>query len=438
MTLRRCRTACWLLLLALPRAVLAEAPLSLAAAVESALAAHPALAAARAELAAAGAGLSESRAAWLPALGISGTATRYEEPMVATPLHGFGPGLLPVFDRTLVQGAGTLSYTLFDGPGRPARIRQSRALSAAAAARLDADAQAIAAGTVRAYLEALSQAEQLAAQDARLAALAAEAERIAQREAVGKAAAVERLRLDATVAAAGAQRVHLATGLDLAERELARLSGRPLAECRRARLLPVALRSEEPPAGAGPGGPTLVEADARIAAAAAGAGLARSARWPQLKLAANLLAYDSPAIDPLSEWNAGLSVSLPLFTGGALSARVAQAEAALAASRARREALRLASSAEDERARRALDEARAQAASLARAVAGFAEVERIERLALEVGTGDSARYLDAEASLAAARAALIEAEHREIAARVEIARVAGELGLAWILRELEQ
>lgn len=438
MTLHRCRCAGWLLLLVLPGGALAQTPLSLADAVESALAGHPALAASRAELAAAGAGLRESQAAWLPALGVSGTATRYEEPMVATPLHGFGPGLTPVFDRTLLQGAGSLSYTLFDGPGRPSRIRQSRALSAAAAARLDADAQAIAAGTLRAYLDALSQAEQLAAQDARLAALAAETERVAQREAVGKAAAVERLRLDATVAAAEAQRVHFATGLDAAERELARLSGRPLAECRRAQLLTVALRSSELPDSVSPGGPTLVEADARIAAAAAGAGLARSARWPQVKLAANLLAYDSPAIEPLSEWNAGLAVSLPLFTGGAIRARVAQAEAALAASRARREALRLATSAEDERARRALEEARAQAASLRRAVSGFAEVERIERLALEVGTGDSARYLDAEASLAAARAGLIEAEHREIVARVELARVAGELDLAWILRELEQ
>jgi len=33
---------------------------------------------------------------------------------------------------------------------------------------------------------------------------------------------------------------------------------------------------------------------------------------------------------------------------------------------------------------------------------------------------------------------LIEARHHEIAARVELARVAGELDAVWILRELEQ
>ncbi len=425
--------------LLLPAAGQAGEPLRLEAAVEAALASHPALAAARAEAELARAALRESRAAWLPSLSLTGSATRFEEPMVATPIHGFAPGSLPVFDRTLMQGAGSLSYTLFDGPTRPARIRQARAGAAGAAARLDADGQALAARSVQAYLEVLSQAELLDAQAARLAALAAEADRIGQRRALGKAAAVEALRLDATLAAAEAERVHLAGALDLAERELARLTGRPLADCRRAQLLPVARApgGTLPPESETMGSPALVEGVARVAGAAAGVSLARGARWPQLKLSAALVAYDSPEIEPLGEWNAGLSVSLPLFTGGAIKARVAQAEAALTASRERLAALRLQSAAEAERARRAMAEAGARAFSFERAVAGFAEVERIERLALEVGTGDSARYLDAEASLAAARAGLIETRHREIAARVELARAVGELDVAWILRELE-
>jgi len=407
-------------------------------AVAAALASHPSLAATRAEADGAAAALRESWAAWLPSLALSGSATRYEEPMVATPLHGFAPGALPSFDRTLVQGAGSLSYTLFDGPGRPARLRQSRAVLRGAAARVEADAQTLAARCVLAYLEVLSQAELLAAQDARLAALDAETDRVAQRRAVGKAAAVEGLRLDATLAAAQAQRVHLASGLDLAERELARLVGRPLADCRRPRLL--ALRLAAAPAKPPPlaDNPALVEAAERVAAAAAGASLARSGHWPQLKLGAALVRYDSPAIEPMVEWNAGLSVSLPLFTGGALRARVAQAEAALAASRAREAGLRLQTEAAGERAGQALAEAGAQAESYARAVAGFTEVLRIEQLALGVGTGDAVAYLDAEAALAAARAGLIGARHQEIAARVEMARVAGALDAAWILREVEQ
>ena len=418
----------------------AEAPLRLDAAVAAALASHPALAASRAEASLAEAALRESWAAWMPSLSVSGSATRYEEPMVATPLHGFTPGGLPVFDRTLVQSAGTLSYTLFDGPGRPARLHQARAAVRGAAARVDADAQALAARTLLAYLEVLSKSELLTAQEARLVALRAEAERVAQRRAVGKAAAVEGLRLEATLAAAEAQRVHLASALDLAEGELARLVGCPPADCRRARLLPVTLAATGTPAPPTQpaANPALAEAEQRVAAAAAAASAARSGSWPQIRLAANLLAYDSPASDPVTEWNAGLSLSLPLFTGGALSARIAQADAGLRASRERLAALRLQTEAEAERAGRALAEARAQAESFARAAAGFAEVLRIEQLALTVGTGDAVAYLDAEAALAAAEAGLIEARHKEIAARVELARVAGELDAAWILRELEQ
>jgi outer membrane protein TolC len=100
--------------------------------------------------------------------------------------------------------------------------------------------------------------------------------------------------------------------------------------------------------------------------------------------------------------------------------------------------LRLQTEAAGERASQALDEARAQVASYTRAEAGFAEVLRIEELALAVGTGDAVAYLDAEAALAAARAGLIGARHQEIAARVELARVAGTLDAAWILREVEQ
>jgi outer membrane protein TolC len=418
----------------------ATARLRLDEAVTAALAGHPSLAATRAEAAAADAALRESWAAWLPSLAVSGSATRYEEPMVATPIHGFAPGALPVFDRTLIQGAGSLSYTLFDGPGRPARVRQARATAAGAAARVEADAQALAARCILAYLDVLSQAELLAAQDARLAALAAEADRVAQRQAVGKAAAVEGLRLDATLAAAQAQRVHLASSLDLAERELARLTGRPVADCRRPQLR--ALRLTAPAATDAPptlaANPALIEAAERVGAAAAAAGVARSGRWPQLKLAAALVRYDCPAIEPITEWNAGLSVSLPLFTGGALRARVAQAQAALAASRAREAALRLQTEAAGERAGQALAEARAQAASYARAEAGFAEVLRIEQLALSVGRGDAVAFLEAEAALAAARAGSIGARHQEIAARVEMARVAGALDAAWILREVEQ
>jgi outer membrane protein TolC len=64
-------------------------------------------------------------------------------------------------------------------------------------------------------------------------------------------------------------------------------------------------------------------------------------------------------------------------------------------------------------------------------------VARIEALAREVGSGTQTDYLNAEADLVSARARLAEAEHAEIAARLELARVTGVLSLEWLVRHLE-
>jgi outer membrane protein TolC len=51
---------------------------------------------------------------------------------------------------------------------------------------------------------------------------------------------------------------------------------------------------------------------------------------------------------------------------------------------------------------------------------------------LDAGSGTQTDFLNAEADLLTAQANLVEARHAEIAARVELARVAGELSLDWL------
>jgi outer membrane protein TolC len=70
--------------------------------------------------------------------------------------------------------------------------------------------------------------------------------------------------------------------------------------------------------------------------------------------------------------------------------------------------------------------------SLEPAIARFRELARIERLLLDAGSGTQTDFLNAEADLLTAQANLVEARHAEIAARVELARVAGELNLDWL------
>jgi outer membrane protein TolC len=90
-----------------------------------------------------------------------------------------------------------------------------------------------------------------------------------------------------------------------------------------------------------------------------------------------------------------------------------------------------------DRALTALRAARARVTALAAAVTQSEEVTRIERLALDAGAGVQSDYLTAEAALFRARAALTDATATEVLARVELARVTGELTMDWVGAQLE-
>jgi outer membrane protein TolC len=416
--------------------------LTLTAAVERALGRYPALGLAGARLEEAREAVREEEASRRPLARLSATATRHEEPSLVSPIHGFAPGQTPPFDDTLLQGGLNLSYTLLDAGGRAARIRAAGAQAALAGYALAATEQEVIASVAAAYLEALSRRETLAARDQELVALRGELDRAGQLFGVGRAARVDVLRAEAALARATAERVAVAAALEVAERELARLMTAEVAEARAARLQPVALAASAPPAReslietALAGSPQVAQARHRVAAADAARALARSAFFPQLRANANLLEYASSEGHGAAEWNAGLELRVPLFDGGGTQSRVARATAAAAAARAE---LKLAEAA----VRRAVDgalasfgEARARSESWRQAEAGFAEVARIQQLLLATGAGTQIDYLDAEADAVAARAARTQAEHAAILARVELARVTGELAADWLDRNI--
>ena len=127
--------------------------LGLADAVALALRTHPALEAASAGLAGAAAAEREARAARYPSLRLSGSAVRYEEPMIVAPLHAFDPQAAPAFDETLLQGEATAAYTLFDGGGRGARIDRARWERGAAIRNLDGHTVSDLADCARMFLD---------------------------------------------------------------------------------------------------------------------------------------------------------------------------------------------------------------------------------------------------------------------------------------------
>jgi outer membrane protein TolC len=411
--------------------------LTLATAVQRALDQQPSVAAARAGRDAAEASVGVARAPLFPRLATSFSASEYKIGNLVYPLSGIDPANPPIFNRTLSQGAVTLGYTLFDFGGRTSQLRAARAQERRAEAVVDATSAGMIARVANAYLGVLTDRGVLRAEEQRLAALRAEANRVAQLEAQGKAAHVEVLRLAAQVSRARADEVGTRAQLDVAERTLARLVALPVDSVRLA-LLPVRLTDTTVAdraalvAAAERNSPDVVQARRAAEAAAAGVGAARSAYFPQLQLNAAYFENGHSFTGYRPYWSAALRLEYPLFTGFSRVNAVRRNEAD---ARAAREQLRAAVQASEQSVDAALASvtaARATVAALETAVAQSEEVERIRLLAVQVGSGTETDYLDAEAALLSNRASLVQARHAEIAARVELARVTGELDAGWL------
>jgi outer membrane protein len=418
--------------------------LPLVAALDSALVHFPTLAAARADHAAAHAAVGEARGPLWPAVELRASATQYEEPMIVTPLHGFIPGRLPPFDTTLFQGQLGASWTLFDGGARRARVRGARRQEDVTSATLSETELDVAQRVVDAYLDVLTGRAMLDAAEERVAALDAETDRTRRLRAAGRAADVEVLRAEASRAAAEAEQVRLAAILDLAERNLARATGLQVEKTRAPRLMGLALADTTPPdrdtlvVAARTTNAALAGARARLEAADASLDLARSARWPKLEAAGAYNGWSDDEGHDALEWNAGLQLAYPLFTGGAITKGV---ERAAADRRAADEELRLAAiqlEQDVDRGLARLRQAHARVRSLSTAVSRLVEVARIERLSLGAGAGTQTDYLRAEADLQDARGALAEARHGEMGAHAALARLTARLDRAWIVRHLEE
>ncbi len=430
-------------LLAASLAVQDTTHLTLAEAVRMALAASPAVGAARASREAAAASVGEARAPLFPRLSASFGATQYKIGYLVYPLSGIDPRDPPLFNSTVSQGALSLGYTLFDFGGRTSQVRLARAQELKAEAALDATSAGLVSRVANAYLRVLTTRGILQAQGQQVAALAAEANRVAQLEAAGKAAHVEVLRLAVQVSRARADQVGTQAQLDVAGRDLARLLAVPVDSLRPG-LAPVQLSDTTLPdraslvASAKTNSPDVEQARRAAEAAASAVGAARSTLFPQLQLSATYLENGHSFTGYRPYWTAGLQISWPVFTGFSRSNAIRRTEAA---ARAAGEQLRTTEQSTEESvdaALAALVSARATVAALETAVAQSEEVERIRLLAVQVGSGTETDYLDAEATLLSNRATLVQAKNGAVAARVELARVTGELSPEWVARTVTE
>ncbi len=419
--------------------------LSLDSAIAAALATHPSIQAAEAQLDRADAGQLEARSAWLPSLSLDASAMKYQLPMVVAPLHGIDLRHLPNFDDKLAQGGVSLGWTVFDAARGP-RVTRSRALAGAAASSADAATLDLLGQVARSYLRVRSTREVLEAHDRQVAALAAERDRAAKVFDQGRAARVTVLRAEAALAQAQAERESARMDAGLAERELARLMGIPAERVAGARVPALCLRGAgadtlparaQAVAGALAKSPALAALARQEEAARAGTAESRALWLPKLQLVGRLAQYGSSDYSPTHEWQGGVQLSYPLFTGGARVAAGERADADVRAARAALAQARLQLEGGVDQALAAVESAHARVTALETAVAQSEEVARIEKLSLDTGSGVQTDYLTAEAQVLGARASLTEAHAAEAAAHIELARVTGDLSRAWLSTNLQ-
>lgn len=417
--------------------------LTLFEAVAMAIQHHPAIGEARAQTEAASGVTTQSKASRLPFLSAQASLARFQEPSLVAPLHGFDLTMAPEFDRNLTRGNLTLSYSLYDGGGRGARIGRAESGEAMAMAGETATQMDITAQVTAAYLDLLTTAELLEASEAQGDAFFAEEARVQDFLSEGRAARVDLLRVQAALSRWEATAISLRSKMEVAQGRLARLTGLSGEEVRLRRLMPVQLtpRRVESQAvaleKATEASPELAFARHQLSGASAGVREAKANWFPQLQAGGSYSEYGALDGSHSFEWQGSIQLSYPLFTGGA---RRGEMDRAKAQERKASEALRRTELIVEDGVQEALAavvEARAVSEALEEGVAQAEEVARIEALALEVGSGVQTDYLRAQAELFQSRAALAQARHGEIMAGIQLVRITGELDLDWLRDNME-
>jgi outer membrane protein TolC len=407
--------------------------LTLDEAVRHALDHAPRLTAAHEVVAQAMGGRREALASRWPRLSLDGSVVRFEEPMIVAPFHALDLTRVPRFEETLVQGSLGLGYTLFDGGQRGGRIGEARALEQAAAFQARGVEQAVVAAAVQRYAGVLAAAEGLRAQETRLVALLAEGDRVGRFLTEGRAARVEELRVDAALARTRADSSAAAARLEVAEATLARMLGLPRDNAAAAALVPLRVTAAPPPDRADialtvvAANPAMQAAQGRVAAAEAMVRAARAEWFPLVRLEGRTITYGASEGSYTTEWQAGIRVAYPLFTGGGRVGAIRRARAAAREAQANLLDLEETLAGDADEVVAQVTDTHRRVEALRTAVAHLGEVVRTEALALSEGAGVQSDYLRAEAEVAGARAELAVAVSAEIVARVELARLMGRL-----------
>lgn len=412
-------------------------PLTLDACRKLARERHPALTAAQAGVAGAREAVGEAKAPYVPQLDLNAGYHRWQR-------RAFLPAGLSLPGRdtpTLIgplddwNGSVSSRWTIYDFGERRAGLDAAHARAAGA----DADAQ-----TTRADIRlnvdqaffALAEARDLQAVAEQNFTRTETHRQLAQaRREAGAVPQADVLRLDAELANARLQVIAAQSRTQIAAGQLNTAMGQPAST-------PIAIKPDAtvppPPSTEALANAVsqalaqrseLTAAEKRTAAARAAVISAQASRAPKLRADASYGWRDTTFVPETKEWQAGLSIDLPLFDGGSRSHHIARSKADLAREEATFAQRRLAVQNEVWAASSELGRAWASIAANETGVRASEESLRVTRERYERGAALVTDLLDTQIALARAESSLADARWSYCAARASFDRAIGSAGL---------
>jgi outer membrane protein TolC len=424
----------------------AAKPMTLSDCIQEALANNPGLGADSARTSALSHAADAARATRFPRLELASDYSYSDRPQrLVQPSY---QGEILRYDNDIAQAVAEVRVPLFSGGRLVARQRAAELAAAASRFNLFGSRQDLILNVTAAYLAATEQQSVIDAIDASLTALK-EQEKIAEAmKDVGRIAPLDLLKVEVRAAAVEQRRSKAERDRDLISLHLAVLLGRDLRE-----PLPLVVGIPTlPPLEISDTENLLNEAAARrpelnalqqeVARRQAELAQVNAERWPSLEAFGRWTARSVvlPASAPIPTYQdfvtGGVTLKVPLWTGGELGARRRQAQALLKEAQERQRAGLLQVT---EQVRR---EVAAQAEAVDRERVGLKAAEQareafeIERANYELGRAAVNDVLDAQAALLDAELALAQARHDVAYATIALAWAAGrDLEKALIARK---
>ena len=420
-------------------ALAAGETLTLQAAIEKALKQNPGIAARLYEVEAAGHAKKAAKGALLPQFDFVAEASRRSDPVAVVPIKG--PGEFPAFSRDIYAAQVEARLPLYQGGRLRRLVRLSEIEIALRQSLKQQTALDLIANVKEAYLLGLYLEGVIKAREKTLEALKREEAEAETRFKLGRLAQLDLLRIKAQVKAEEAALTTSRESLRRVKEALSVLMGEePRSDFSLSgRLEPVSLPEKADFSEALSCRPDVVAAKRAVAKARETVSLERSGHFPQI----DLYSYygrraGSGFHDSEEVWEAGLRFRLNLFSGGSISARVAEARARALAEEERLRQVVLAAQKEITEALSRFSEAKAQEASLAEAKAAAKEAFRVESLRYRTGAGTVTDMLLAQAAWLQAEAAYLEALYRLAQARIAYERATAEIARGYLNLSCEE